>query len=169
ALGTARGDARGDQPLLRIPRHTQRSEARAITRRNDDERVRRTRSLSFVAERVRFELTVRYQRTPAFEAGAFNHSTTSPSAASPRRTRGAVRRFLPPVPPRSRRRDGSRRPTAVYRGPPLSPLPSDRRSRTPGVRCAPLQSRRRTSHTALSSRTASRRCATGRAPRLRRE
>jgi hypothetical protein len=31
-----------------------------------------------VAERVRFELTERYERSPAFEAGAFNHSTTSP-------------------------------------------------------------------------------------------
>src|SRR5580692_1971660 len=31
-----------------------------------------------MAERVRFELTERYKRSPAFEAGAFNHSTTSP-------------------------------------------------------------------------------------------
>jgi hypothetical protein len=31
-----------------------------------------------MAERVRFELTERYERSPAFEAGAFNHSTTSP-------------------------------------------------------------------------------------------
>ena len=30
------------------------------------------------SERVRFELTERYERSPAFEAGAFNHSTTSP-------------------------------------------------------------------------------------------
>lgn len=27
---------------------------------------------------MRFELTERYERSPAFEAGAFNHSTTSP-------------------------------------------------------------------------------------------
>ena len=31
-----------------------------------------------MAERVRFELTERSTRSPAFEAGAFNHSTTSP-------------------------------------------------------------------------------------------
>ena len=31
-----------------------------------------------MAERVRFELTERSSRSPAFEAGAFNHSTTSP-------------------------------------------------------------------------------------------
>jgi hypothetical protein len=36
------------------------------------------RRFAKMAERVRFELTERYQRSPAFEAGAFNHSTTSP-------------------------------------------------------------------------------------------
>jgi hypothetical protein len=32
----------------------------------------------YMAERVRFELTVPSSGTPAFEAGAFNRSTTSP-------------------------------------------------------------------------------------------
>ena len=31
-----------------------------------------------MAERERFELSERSSRSPAFEAGAFNHSTTSP-------------------------------------------------------------------------------------------
>jgi hypothetical protein len=33
----------------------------------------------FLAERVGFEPTVRYNRTPDFESGAFDHSATSPS------------------------------------------------------------------------------------------
>ena len=93
--------------------------ARAEHREQREEREQRRRPCGpaprHVAERVRFELTVRYQRTPAFEAGAFNHSTTSPRAASVRRTRAVVRRFLPRAPRRPRRRDGSRRPIRVYR------------------------------------------------------
>src|ERR1700685_2922780 len=38
-----------------------------------------------MAERVRFELTVPSSGTPAFEAGAFNRSTTSPYGATLRR------------------------------------------------------------------------------------
>ena len=35
----------------------------------------------FMAERVGFEPTVRHNRTPDFESGAIDHSTTSPGAA----------------------------------------------------------------------------------------
>jgi hypothetical protein len=35
-------------------------------------------SKGLVAERVGFEPTVRYNRTPDFESGAFDHSATSP-------------------------------------------------------------------------------------------
>ena len=34
--------------------------------------------LHFLAERVGFEPTVRYKRTPDFESGTFDHSATSP-------------------------------------------------------------------------------------------
>src|SRR5581483_11984771 len=47
---------------------------------------------SLLAERERFELSRRYQRLPAFEAGAFNHSTTSPWSPPLREERSQLRR-----------------------------------------------------------------------------
>jgi hypothetical protein len=41
--------------------------------------------VAMLAERVGFEPTVRHNRTPDFESGAFDHSATSPGSRVVRR------------------------------------------------------------------------------------
>ena len=50
-----------------------------------------------MAERVGFEPTVRHNRTPDFESGAIDHSTTSPDAAFSRRRDYSVSNRIRPV------------------------------------------------------------------------
>ena len=45
----------------------------------NEKRAERPVFIGILAERVGFEPTVRYNRTPDFESGAFDHSATFPS------------------------------------------------------------------------------------------
>src|ERR1700677_2438664 len=59
---------------------TSSSKERAVTKPPNNKSRTKYPALAYMAERVRFELTVPSSGTPAFEAGAFNRSTTSPCA-----------------------------------------------------------------------------------------
>ena len=83
-----RGDPEGSKPA---------SALRACA----DERSVSSERRDAMAERVRFELTERSSRSPAFEAGAFNHSTTSPRRRGDRPYYG-VAGSMPASAPRAR-------------------------------------------------------------------